>query len=407
MLKKILFSLLALSFLFPVAAQSPACTLKPPQVTIHFGAGPVQDLNTVVPPGYERVAKACPNDGYYSYTSFTRDCFHGHWHTLSEDHTPGDKAGNMMLVNARRGGPSLFLSTKIPGLKSNATYEFGLWLVNVCKINQKCPFPLLPNITIRLQTPAGKIVAQWGTGELPRQETPQWTPFRALFTMPAAETVLLLSLVDNNPGGCGNDFALDDITFRECIRQTPEPTPPPKAVVKKQPAAPRPVQKKEAPVTRKPPTRPARHPQAQVPETAPSAIKESEPVFSPPHPPLPPPPPVLSTRANPLVREIETEAGEILLDLYDNGEIDGDTVSIYHNNERVVAHAALSQKPVSLRITVNEAQPRHELIMVAENLGTIPPNTSLMIVRAGTKRYEVFISSTRQKNAKVVIHLKE
>jgi len=56
---------------------------------------------------------------------------------------------------------------------------------------------------------------------------------------------------------------------------------------------------------------------------------------------------------------------------------------------------------------VNRDQPHHELVMVADNLGSIPPNTSLMIVTAGAKRYEVFISSTKQKNAKVVLDLKE
>jgi hypothetical protein len=45
--------------------------------------------------------------------------------------------------------------------------------------------------------------------------------------------------------------------------------------------------------------------------------------------------------------------------------------------------------------------------MVAENLGSIPPNTSLMIVTAGTKRYEVYISSNEQRNAKVILDLKE
>jgi hypothetical protein len=45
--------------------------------------------------------------------------------------------------------------------------------------------------------------------------------------------------------------------------------------------------------------------------------------------------------------------------------------------------------------------------MVAENLGSIPPNTALMIVTAGAKRDEVFISSSKQKNAKVVLDLKE
>jgi hypothetical protein len=67
----------------------------------------------------------------------------------------------------------------------------------------------------------------------------------------------------------------------------------------------------------------------------------------------------------------------------------------------------LSEKAISLNIAIDPSSPHHELVMVAENLGSIPPNTSLMIVTAGTKRYEVFISSSEQKNAKVVFDLKE
>ncbi|MBD0366273.1 MAG: hypothetical protein ICV53_09255, partial [Flavisolibacter sp.] len=116
---------------------------------------------------------------------------------------------------------------------------------------------------------------------------------------------------------------------------------------------------------------------------------------------------ILRERANPLIKRIEAEAGEIKINLYDNGEIDGDTVSIYHNNELIVANAGLSQKPITIRLTLDRTQPHHELVMVANNLGSIPPNTSLMIVTIKDKRYEVFISSTEQKNAKVVIDLKE
>ena len=108
-----------------------------------------------------------------------------------------------------------------------------------------------------------------------------------------------------------------------------------------------------------------------------------------------------------MVKQLETEAGEIRLELYDNGEIDGDTVSIYHNNVLLISQARLSQKPITFRVNVNAANPYHELVMVAENLGSIPPNTSVMIITAGTKRYQVFISSTEQKNAKVVLNLKE
>jgi hypothetical protein len=67
----------------------------------------------------------------------------------------------------------------------------------------------------------------------------------------------------------------------------------------------------------------------------------------------------------------------------------------------------LSQKPISLSIRLNASEPHHEVIMVAENLGSIPPNTSIMIITTASSRYEVFISSTEQKNAKVVFDLKE
>jgi len=107
------------------------------------------------------------------------------------------------------------------------------------------------------------------------------------------------------------------------------------------------------------------------------------------------------------VRQIRTEATELIIELYDNGEIDGDTVSIYHNNELIVNHAGISDKPVTVKIKIDKKQPHHELVMVADNLGSIPPNTSLMIITAGKKRYEIFISSTEQKNAKVVIDLEE
>jgi hypothetical protein len=108
-----------------------------------------------------------------------------------------------------------------------------------------------------------------------------------------------------------------------------------------------------------------------------------------------------------LVRKIETEAGEIKINIYDNGEIDGDTVSIYHNNTLIKSHMRLSQKPISITIAINSSQPHHEIIMVAENLGSIPPNTSVMIITTASNRYEVFISSSEQKNAKVVFDLKK
>ncbi len=401
-MKKLLFLMLILPLTLQLKAQSANCVFKEPLIAIHFGTGNVPDLNTQLASNYQRVATSCPTDGHYTYTSSTSDCFRGDWFTVSEDHTPGEAGGNMMLVNASRNSGT-FLSTQINGLKTSTTYEFGIWLMNICRISDKCPFPLLPNITIRLQTSAGKTVAQFGTGELGRHAAPHWRQYRAVFTTPASETALTLTMINDIPGGCGNDFALDDITFRECVKPTPVVITAPKAraVVKRQ-RTPKTIRKKETPTFVR-----GRTPISQIAKPQKDFSIHTTPVLKQTPLTFPAPPAVVRTRANSLVKQIETEAGEIRIDLYDNGEIDGDTVSIYHNNAMLVAHAKLSQKPISFHIAVDAAHPHHELIMVADNLGSIPPNTSMMIVTAGTKRYEIFISSTEHKNAKVVLDLKE
>lgn len=387
-------------------AQTVQCTFKKPFFLMHFGSGNVRDVNATSLALYDRVSSSCPSDGHYTFTSYTSDCFNGDWHTLTEDHTPGDVNGNMLLVNSAY-NDGLFFITPVAGFKGATIYQFGAWLMNVCKPSDKCPYPLLPNLTVRLQTRSGKTVAQFVTGDLPRTEEPRWIQHRATFTVPANETELILSMVNTAPGGCGNDFALDDITFQECVK-----TPPPKPVVVAK--VPPPVAKKEPPVVKKKLDKPAplltpvkkENKIATVEKNV--AIPESDkPVLWPQPVSFIPAPLVLKQRTNTLVRQIETSEGELLIDLYDNGEIDGDTVSIYHNNVLVVAAQRLSQKPIRLRIQVDKEQPHHELVMVADNLGSIPPNTSLMIVTTKEKRYQVYISSSEQQNAKVVIDLKD
>lgn len=401
-LKELGIIFLLLDFAFISKAQQANCTLKPPQLTIHFGTGNVRDLNSNDLSGYRRVPTSCPTDGHYSFASHTSACFSDDWHTLLEDHT-GDAGGNMMLVNAAPNA-GVFLKTPVPGLKSNTMYELGLWLMNLCKPTKKCPFPLLPNLNIRLETPEGKIVANIVTGDLPRVQTPRWTQHRAYFTTPASTSTLMLVMSDNAPGGCGNDFALDDITFRECVPQITPVTAPPKTTPPgKPPTTARPSG------TKKPAAVPAQkavqatevmRPKADTTSKTITALKQGQKTF-------PPLPLVLKTRENALARKIGTEAGEIKIELYDNGEIDGDTVSVYHNNTLIRSHMRLSQKPISFTIDVNPSQPHHEIIMVAENLGSIPPNTSVMIITTASNRYEVFISSDEQKNAKVVFDLKK
>jgi len=106
-------------------------------------------------------------------------------------------------------------------------------------------------------------------------------------------------------------------------------------------------------------------------------------------------------RENQLVRTVMVTNQQISVRLYDNGEIDGDTISVYMDGKPIVSGKGLSTQPITVKLDMDENNPDHVLVMVAENLGRIPPNTSLMIVQDGDKRYQVSITSTKQKNAMV------
>ena len=372
------------------------CNLKPPQYTIHFGHGNVRDINTTALASYERVSSACPSDGHYSFVPATSRCFNDDWHTLTEDHTAGDDSGNMLLVNAAPFGGE-FLNIPVNGLKANTTYELGMWLMNLCRPTEKCPSLLLPSLNIRLQTPDGKTIAHIITRDLPRIEEPHWSQHRVLFTTPKMVTTLHLVMRDNAPGGCGNDFALDDISFRECVKQDAQAAVPKKTVPKKKPVV---VKSTNKPTPKKVDQSLVTKPKSDISVKKLEGLKEVPVLF--PEAPL-----ILKTRENALVKKIETAAGEINIELYDNGVIDGDTVSIYHNNTLIRSRQRLSQKPIAFNVNVDASQPHHELVMVADNLGSIPPNTSIMIISTAGNRYKVSISSSEQKNAKVVIDLKQ
>jgi hypothetical protein len=111
-------------------------------------------------------------------------------------------------------------------------------------------------------------------------------------------------------------------------------------------------------------------------------------------------PEVLKTRTNELVKILTVNDPAITVKLYDNGEIDDDTVSVFLDKKLVLSSKRLTASPLTIKFKIDD-DGEHELVMVAENLGRIPPNTSLMVVEAGEQRFNVYITSTEQKNAVV------
>lgn len=114
-----------------------------------------------------------------------------------------------------------------------------------------------------------------------------------------------------------------------------------------------------------------------------------------------PVPSVLKSRSNELVKTLIVTDPDVKVSLYDNGEIDDDTISVYLDKKLVLSSKRLTTAPLRVNLKMDEDNTEHELVMVAENLGRIPPNTSLMIVESGEQRFEVRITSTEQKNAVV------
>jgi hypothetical protein len=112
-------------------------------------------------------------------------------------------------------------------------------------------------------------------------------------------------------------------------------------------------------------------------------------------------PRVLLDRSTTLVRSLTVHTKEVVLNIYDDGAIDNDTISVYLDNRQVIDHAMLTDRPLIVTLHLDDNDDFHKLVLVADNEGTIPPNTSLMIVKAGDKEYKVNITSSLQMNASI------
>jgi hypothetical protein len=96
---------------------------------------------------------------------------------------------------------------------------------------------------------------------------------------------------------------------------------------------------------------------------------------------------------------IEVDADSLKVSLYDNGEVDNDTISLFYNRKLIARGLMLSDKPLTFILPLDNSI--NEIAMFAENLGTIPPNTALAIIYAGDQRFELNLTSTLDKNAAI------
>ncbi len=112
---------------------------------------------------------------------------------------------------------------------------------------------------------------------------------------------------------------------------------------------------------------------------------------------------VKESRTSTLLKTLETEADSIRLVLYDNGEIDGDTVTVFYNGTIIFNSVLLSVKPMEITLAVNKNKPLNTIELMANNLGNISPNTALLLIYTGKDRHELRVSSDYSTNARIDI----
>ncbi|HRN57899.1 MAG TPA: hypothetical protein PLL71_15680, partial [Agriterribacter sp.] len=118
--------------------------------------------------------------------------------------------------------------------------------------------------------------------------------------------------------------------------------------------------------------------------------------------------PGYAKRTKNILKTIDIPAGEeFKVDFYDNGEIDGDTISVFYNNKLLLSRQRLTDKPLSLKLKFDTTREENELVMYADNMGAIPPNTALMVVTVAGKRHEVYITSTEKSSGTIRFRRKE
>lgn len=100
-------------------------------------------------------------------------------------------------------------------------------------------------------------------------------------------------------------------------------------------------------------------------------------------------------------KEIPVTGDTIELRFYDNAEIDGDSISLFLNGILLAQNIRLTGRAHIIKLAVQELQVSNELVMVAENLGTIPPNTSYMVAIVNGERYDAWLASTEGSSAMI------
>ncbi|MBK9175150.1 MAG: hypothetical protein IPM46_02200 [Flavobacteriales bacterium] len=118
-------------------------------------------------------------------------------------------------------------------------------------------------------------------------------------------------------------------------------------------------------------------------------------------PPVPRPTVAYESRATDTIATLQARNAIITLELWDDAEVDGDTISVLLNERPVVAELALTRKHRKVRVALEPGSNR--ILLVAHNEGRVPPNTARMIVHGVKGSPQLLIKTSEHQNQMVEI----
>lgn len=102
-----------------------------------------------------------------------------------------------------------------------------------------------------------------------------------------------------------------------------------------------------------------------------------------------------------IARVLEVSNPNIKIKVWDNGTVDGDYVTLFLNGERILNNYRVSKRKVGIPVSLN--QEANFLILHAEDLGDISPNTVAVAVDDGEKEQIIILSSNLKESGAVMI----
>ena len=153
-----------------------------------------------------------PNDGYYTISNTTEYLPWGWQKSLDHTNDPSGTYGNMLVVNADY-TPGEFYRRRVSNLCSNQIYRFSAWILNIHRAGSNM---IKPNVTFQIRSTTGAILGSISTGILAEENGEVWKNFYLDFRSDPASSEVDVVLINNAPGGNGNDLAIDDISFSPC-----------------------------------------------------------------------------------------------------------------------------------------------------------------------------------------------